>query len=442
MASRFPARVVKQAARSYARRNFSSCSSLLEAQNFTMPAMSPTMTEGNISSWKVKEGDSFSTGDVLLEIETDKASMDVEAQDDGIVAKIFVEDGSKGIKVGTRIAVLAEVGDDLASLKIPEDTSSAVESQAENVERADEKPTSSASYGSSEDGAIIGTPQNKRPSRDRPLTSPVGAGQNPKYPLYPSVLALIHQNHIPDDEVKNIAATGPNNRLLKGDVLAYLGNIEADYSKKQSERIEHNSHLDLSNIKVAPTAPKPSTPTTEQAAAPATPQETTISIPISLAEVLKVQKRIQETLNVSMPLSTFLARAVDYANDDLPKPKGSKATQDELFNAVLGLNNVTTTSRGTYLPQIDALPSASVSRLGLSGSKSKSSKPDIMDILSGSVKPRSIPAKLRTASTAIPSLGATNVFTVTVPVGEEKRARTFLERMKTILQVEPGRLVL
>ena len=67
---------------------FHSASRLLAAQNFTMPAMSPTMTEGNIAVWKVKEGDKFSTGDILLEIETDKAQMDVEAQDDGIVAKI------------------------------------------------------------------------------------------------------------------------------------------------------------------------------------------------------------------------------------------------------------------------------------------------------------------------------------------------------------------
>lgn len=68
-----------------------------------MPAMSPTMTEGNIASWKVKEGDSFSAGDILLEIETDKASMDVEATDDGIMYKILAQDGSKSIKVGTRI---------------------------------------------------------------------------------------------------------------------------------------------------------------------------------------------------------------------------------------------------------------------------------------------------------------------------------------------------
>ncbi|KAJ8454476.1 hypothetical protein ONZ45_g19293 [Pleurotus djamor] len=81
---------------------------------FNMPAMSPTMTEGGIASWKKKEGEAFAAGDVLLEIETDKATIDVEAQDDGIMAKIIVQDGSKGVKVGSPIAVLAEDGDDLA----------------------------------------------------------------------------------------------------------------------------------------------------------------------------------------------------------------------------------------------------------------------------------------------------------------------------------------
>lgn len=57
---------------------------------FAMPAMSPTMTEGGIASWKKQEGDSFSAGDVLVEIETDKATIDVEAQDDGVLIKIIV----------------------------------------------------------------------------------------------------------------------------------------------------------------------------------------------------------------------------------------------------------------------------------------------------------------------------------------------------------------
>ncbi|KAG8918832.1 pyruvate dehydrogenase complex dihydrolipoamide acetyltransferase component (E2) [Tulasnella sp. 419] len=81
---------------------------------FSMPAMSPTMTEGGIAHWKKKEGETFTAGDVLLEIETDKATMDVEAQDDGVLAKIIVGDGSKGVKVGSTIAVMAEEGDDLS----------------------------------------------------------------------------------------------------------------------------------------------------------------------------------------------------------------------------------------------------------------------------------------------------------------------------------------
>ncbi|KAI9056959.1 single hybrid motif-containing protein [Trametes sanguinea] len=64
---------------------------------FAMPAMSPTMTEGGIASWKKKEGESFEAGDVLLEIETDKATIDVEAQEDGIVGKILAPDGTKNV---------------------------------------------------------------------------------------------------------------------------------------------------------------------------------------------------------------------------------------------------------------------------------------------------------------------------------------------------------
>jgi len=412
------------------------------------------MTEGNIASWKVKEGDSFSSGDVLLEIETDKASMDVEAQEDGIMAKIFVQDGAKSVQVGTRIAVIAEADDDLSALSIPDDTSSPSKSPVENVKKASEEQATPTP-------TIIGTPENKRPDRDRPKTSPQGPGQNPKYPLYPAVQALILANHIPEEEVLKISASGPGNRLLKGDILGYLGTIEADYSKKQSDRIEKLGHLDLSNIKFpekkAPSdAPKGSTtgPATgpEAGSAPAElPKLTSISINVSLAEVLKVQQRVQETLGTNIPLSAFLARAVDHANDDLPLPRGTRPSANDLFNAVLGLNTVATASRGTYLPQITALPiptaGPAISRSA--GTKAARKPVDIIDILSGNAKPaRSVigravlAGKSGSTASAGPSAAAVNAFSLTVPAGEEKRARTFLERMKTVLQIEPGRLVL
>ncbi|MBI6010435.1 biotin/lipoyl-containing protein, partial [Clostridium perfringens] len=84
-----------------------------------MPAMSPTMSEGGIVSWKLKDGEEFAAGDVLLEVETDKSTIDVEAQDDGIMWEILVPEGEKGIPVGKPIAFLAEPGDDLSSLERP-----------------------------------------------------------------------------------------------------------------------------------------------------------------------------------------------------------------------------------------------------------------------------------------------------------------------------------
>ena len=71
-----------------------------------MPALSPTMEEGTLAKWLVKEGDSVSSGDILAEIETDKATMEFEAVDEGTISKILVAEGSDGVKVGTVIALM------------------------------------------------------------------------------------------------------------------------------------------------------------------------------------------------------------------------------------------------------------------------------------------------------------------------------------------------
>ncbi|MBA8840356.1 pyruvate dehydrogenase E2 component (dihydrolipoamide acetyltransferase) [Ochrobactrum sp. RH2CCR150] len=82
--------------------------------NITMPALSPTMEEGNLSKWLVKEGDKVTSGDVIAEIETDKATMEVEAVDEGTVAKLVVPAGTEGVKVNALIAILAADGEDVA----------------------------------------------------------------------------------------------------------------------------------------------------------------------------------------------------------------------------------------------------------------------------------------------------------------------------------------
>ena len=84
-----------------------------------MPALSPTMEEGILAKWHVKEGDTVESGDVIAEIETDKATMEVEAVDEGIVGKILVEEGTEGVKVNAVIAILLEEGEDESALSAP-----------------------------------------------------------------------------------------------------------------------------------------------------------------------------------------------------------------------------------------------------------------------------------------------------------------------------------
>ena len=85
-----------------------------------MPALSPTMEEGTLAKWLVKEGDSVSAGDILAEIETDKATMEFEAVDEGTIGKLLVSEGSEGIKVNSPIAILIEDGEKISEKEILE----------------------------------------------------------------------------------------------------------------------------------------------------------------------------------------------------------------------------------------------------------------------------------------------------------------------------------
>lgn len=387
-----------------------------------MPALSPTMTEGNIATWKVKEGENFAAGDVLLEIETDKATMDVEAQEDGIVMKIMAADGSKAVQVGTRIAVLAEAGDDISSLELPADESPKQETpkkeaaQQESSSQKDESPSAPAK-------------KSSPPPTD-------GKKFEQKYPLYPSVQQLIHYNNLDADTVASITPTGPQGRLLKGDVLAFVGAINAETPGKLSERFTKLGHLDLSNVKVA--KKKEAAATTEPKPAPvaAPPQESEVAVTVTLAKAIEASNRISETLGVFLPLSTFIARAAEVANDDLP-PSSRQPSAEELFNQVLGLDKLQPrTSRGAYMPQISALEPSFLAPRPAAPAK----QADIIDILAAQPKQKkAVPAP---ATRPGMSSSGPNVFSLVVPKGDEKRASVFLERVKAILETEPGRLVL
>ncbi len=113
-----------------------------------MPALSPTMEEGTLAKWLVKEGDTVSAGDVLAEIETDKATMEFESIDEGTVGKILIAEGTEEVKVGTVIAILAVEGEDASDIETPV-----------NAEQVDNVPGEGKDVGRDESEAAITKPQ-------------------------------------------------------------------------------------------------------------------------------------------------------------------------------------------------------------------------------------------------------------------------------------------
>ncbi|NOD62989.1 MULTISPECIES: pyruvate dehydrogenase complex E1 component subunit beta [unclassified Ruegeria] len=111
------------------------------ATEILMPALSPTMEEGTLAKWLVKEGDTVSSGDIMAEIETDKATMEFEAVDEGIIGKILIAEGTEGVKVNTPIAVLVEEGEDASALPAAAPAAAAV---TEAAPAAVEAPASAA----------------------------------------------------------------------------------------------------------------------------------------------------------------------------------------------------------------------------------------------------------------------------------------------------------
>ena len=164
--------------------------------NITMPALSPTMEEGNLAKWLVKEGDTVKSGDVIAEIETDKATMEVEAVDEGTVAKIVVPAGTEGVKVNSLIAILAADGEDVAAAAAGGGSAPKVEAKAETPKEA-EKPAAAAPAAAptasvARDNGFVGnaSPLARRLAKEAGL------------------------------DIKALSGSGPNGRVIKRDIEA------------------------------------------------------------------------------------------------------------------------------------------------------------------------------------------------------------------------------
>lgn len=161
------------------------------ATNILMPALSPTMEEGTLSRWLVKEGDKVTSGTVIAEIETDKATMEFEAVDEGTVARLVVAEGTQGVKVNDLIAVLVEEGESLGELEAPRTETFAKSTSAAPTHSASREVAASPPQGTvGGDRRIFASPLARRIALERGL------------------------------DLRSIDGTGPGGRIVRTDVEA------------------------------------------------------------------------------------------------------------------------------------------------------------------------------------------------------------------------------
>ncbi|RIX32058.1 pyruvate dehydrogenase complex dihydrolipoamide acetyltransferase [Sphingomonas edaphi] len=245
-----------------------------------MPALSPTMEEGTLAKWLVKEGDTVSSGDILAEIETDKATMEFEAVDEGTVAKILVPEGSDGVKVGTPIAILAGEGESVDALAPAPKAEAAPPPKVEEPKKVEAAPPAKGG------GETPAAPSSLAPRAAK-------GGEADRIKASPLARRLAQAQGI---DLVTLKGTGPGGRIVRADLGAAGGGALARPSASQAGEL------------------------TAAAAPPAQPFET--EIPHEAVKLSNMRKTIARRLTESKQQVPHIYLTVDVRLDALLKLRG------------------------------------------------------------------------------------------------------------------------
>jgi pyruvate dehydrogenase E2 component (dihydrolipoamide acetyltransferase) len=287
-----------------------------------MPALSPTMEEGTLAKWLVKEGDTVKSGDLLAEIETDKATMEFEAIDEGVVSQILVAEGTDGVKVGTVIAVITGEGEDAGAKAAP---APAAKEEAKAAEPQDVAP---AQAGAASSSAPTPAAPASAGAPDKSAAAPAASGDRIK--ASPLAKRLAAERGI---DLATITGTGPGGRIVKDD-------------------------LDGAATSVAPaqagaavgTAP---TPAVSAAASPAGPIPD-FGIPHEDTKLSGMRKTIARRLTQSMQEAPHIYLTVDIRLDALLKLRGELNASLESRGVKLSVNDMLIKALAVALERVPA----------------------------------------------------------------------------------------
>jgi pyruvate dehydrogenase E2 component (dihydrolipoamide acetyltransferase) len=278
------------------------------SKTIQMPALSPTMEEGTLAKWLVKEGDTVSSGDLLAEIETDKATMEFEAVDEGIVAKILVSEGSEGVKVGTVIAIIAEEGEDVATAAASGGTA-----KAEAAPKADPVPAKAeaAPVAAPKADAVPATPSSDARVKASPLARRLAEAKG--------------------IDLASLSGSGPNGRIVKGDLDGAKEGVAAPVAKAAAP--------------VAASAPA-------AAPAPVAAAAQDFGIPHEVVKLSGMRKTIARRLTESKQQVPHIYLTVDIQLDKLLKLRGELNAGLASRKVKLSVNDLLIKALGVALMEV------------------------------------------------------------------------------------------
>jgi len=289
-----------------------------------MPALSPTMEEGTLAKWLVKEGDTVKSGDIMAEIETDKATMEFEAVDEGVIAKILIAEGSDNVKVGTVIAILAEEGEDAASVQAP--TKSETPAPAKPMPTDPTDPNKTGSEAKPFDRTVEQAEDHGKPALSDDSGSRTGNGRAIASPLARRIAA---QKGL---DLSSLTGSGPNGRIVKADVEA--AKPGAAPAKSAS----------------APaTQPAAEAPAAAAAPAPAPKPAAVPDIPHEAAKLSNMRKTIARRLTESKQQVPHIYLTVDVRLDALLKLRGELNASLASRGVKLSVNDMLVKALGVSL---------------------------------------------------------------------------------------------
>ncbi|CAF0993648.1 unnamed protein product, partial [Didymodactylos carnosus] len=329
----------------------------LASMPIKMPSLSPTMTEGTIIKWLKKEGEEINAGDALCEIQTDKATMTLDTEDEGILAKIVKGDNSTDVKVGALIAMTCDKNEDWKNVKVPE---SEVEAVSETKPKLEQKDDKQQSQKEKQNQSV--EKQSKGPEEQQRTEAFHAIG--------PAARTLIEQYGIDPSEVQG---TGPKGVVMKSDVQKYIDSKQLKVkSRTQQDEKQQKPEEKKKPVEQVTQKQKPPSSSTSQGrryhdvelssirkaiAKRLTYSKTSIphqyaSISSNVDRVLQLRKQMiaDPKAVTKVSVNDFIIKAVAYALRQVPQMNGTYENDNLKLHSTVDISVAVATDAGLITP--------------------------------------------------------------------------------------------